>query len=96
MEKEKIKLPKQFKHWVKSSGLSFHDSGRERYQKFNFKGRDRYWRIDCYGKLCCSCPAEHFDRWGNSRGAEYPTMPKTKAEFQLAVKELIELSKDKT
>lgn len=96
MKRVKRKFPKQWKHWVESSGLKFYDSGRGYYRKFYFKGKNRHWRIDCYGKLDCSCPAEHFDRWANSRGAEYPTIPKTKAEFQLAVKELIELSKDKT
>lgn len=86
----KIIIPKQWKHWAQSAGIK----SDNKHCNYYMTGRGRRWRIDCFGKFEASCPQEHFDRWANSRGAEFPRLPQTKAEFLQVVKDLINQSKD--
>lgn len=94
----KIKLPKQWKHWVKSAGLKLeshnHKWKRSNWALFTLVGRNRVWRVNCDAKFECSCPSEHFDRWANSRGSAEYDIPKTKQEFLDLVKKLYIESKE--
>ncbi|QDH83557.1 hypothetical protein [Achromobacter phage Motura] len=62
-----LRLPKQFNHWLKQEGLT-----EERFRGFRrghnhyWKGRGRYWRINCFGVFECSERFDTFDRWANS------------------------------
>lgn len=85
-----IKLPKQWLHWVQKAQLK----PDTKHCGLYLSGRNRHWRVDCYGIFECSCPLEYFDRWANSSGAEHPKIPQTEKEFLSAVKELHYLSKD--
>ena len=88
-----IKLPKQWMYWAQKAGLC-REWGRGKQGRNYLIGRGRRWRVDCNGVFECSCPTQYFDRWANSRGAEMDCVPKTQAEFLLAVKKLRELSID--
>ncbi len=85
-------LPSDWKMWFKDAGMEHYT-----YDKSftSFKGHGRHWRINNLKEFECSCPAEHFDRWANSRGAIWPRVPDTQSEFDLAVKTMIDESKDK-
>lgn len=90
-------LPKQWSQWVKKAGLRRESGACQRglSSYFYLKGKNRNWRVNCFGELECSCPLEHFDRWANSRGANYGYhLPKTEAEFVAAVKQLVTQSAD--
>lgn len=92
--KLKSSLPKQWKHWAKKFGLrTYYGHGKE--GNYDLKGRNRRWRVNCFGDFQCSCPNEYFDRWANSLAATFDGFPKTEKEFMFAVKTLIEQSKDK-
>lgn len=94
--RNKINVPKQWKHWMKQLRLNTWDTKylREHYGRFYIKGRDRHFRINCFGEFQCSVPLEHFDRWSNSVGYTYPTIPQTEKEFNWVVKHMIEQTKD--
>lgn len=85
-----MKLPKQWKHWCKKARIKcfFKDP-------CSMIGRDRQWRVNMHSIFECSCPLEHFDRWANSRGAEWDGTPESEHEFLIAVERLIEQSEDK-
>jgi hypothetical protein len=87
-----MKLPKQWLYWAQKAGLR-PERKRGRGNEFYLIGRARRWRMNCHGVFECSCPLVHFDRWGNSCGAELQTPPKTEAEFLAAVIMLREQSK---
>lgn len=89
----KITLPKQWRDWCKSMrigrtpGRRF-GKGQAQHHWFYLKGRGHHWRINMYGMLQMSCPSEQFDRWALSVRSE-TTMPKTKAQFQAAVRAML-------
>lgn len=89
-------MPKQWKHWCKMAGLrpNYAPSARTHWGHYNLTGRGRVWRVNCIPEFECSCPTEHFDRWANSRGAQYPGIPTTEKEFRDIVKRLIRESVD--
>ena len=89
-------LPKQWKYWMKQTRLTNYDSEYQRayHGRTHFSGRNRLFRINCFGEFQCSVPLEHFDRWGNSVGCTYPTIPQTEGEFKWVVKHMIEQTKD--
>lgn len=92
---QRTRLPKQWKYWAKKAGLKPSGrTGREYWDKFFLTGRDRCWRINDKDIFECSCPIEHFDRWANSRGAEWIGIPKDEKEFLDAVKVLIDESRN--
>ena len=98
-QNERIKLPKQWKHWarlagLKATGRAFHSRGL--YAGLYLRGKNRNWRVTCHGDFECSCPLEHFDRWANSHGAYAVKFPQNEAEFLAIVKQLREATKDVT
>lgn len=83
-----IKLPKSFRHWITSAGLSMNCSPRtkrNRWSPFSLIGRGRHWRVNCNGTFDMSEVYKDFDRWANSREATFD-LPKSKAEFIKLVK----------
>jgi len=89
-----MKLQKQWPRWMEKAGLK-RDAGRGFYGQHYMIGRDRRWRVNCYGQFECSCPLEYFDRWANSSGGQMDGIPKTEVEFIVAVNLLIAESEDK-
>lgn len=89
-------LPKQWKHWMKQMRVNKYDSEyrRTHYGKTHFCGRNRLFRINRFGEFQCSIPLEHFDRWSNSVGYTYPSIPQTGQEFEWVVKHMIEQTQD--
>jgi len=85
-----MKLPKQWPRWMEKTGLKY----TSRY-KYEMVGSGRRWRVNCYGDFECSCPFEYFDRWANSSGGQMDGIPKTEADFIVAVNLLIAESEDK-
>jgi len=83
-----VRLPKQWLHWAMLAGLKPASHLRGRWRGFYMKGRNRHWRVNCFGFFEASCPLEHFDRWANSRGAEVRQLPRTRDEFLEAVARL--------
>ena len=85
-----MKLPKQWEHWCRDSKLSVHGRrfGKTRSDWCYLKGRGHYWRVDCDGMLQRGDTYKRFDRWALCEIDEVP-MPKTRAEFRLAVRELL-------
>ena len=88
-----MKLPKQWKHWCKKARLE-PESKYSKHDYIYLIGYNRRWRVNASGIFECSCPLEHFDRWVNSRGAAFDSIPTTELEFLNAVKSLIIDSKD--
>jgi hypothetical protein len=72
-----VKLPKQWKHWLRLGHFKWRACDRKWGQRYphrngrNFRVAKHKWQIDDGGD---------FDRWGNSFGAEV-SIPKTQAEF---------------
>lgn len=99
------KLPKDFKRWLKSTGLQ--PEGRSKSKSWRrlfstyppyFIGNDRVWRFGLTDNrywFQVSCPLKHFDRWANSAG-ETIQLPKTKQEFDKAIQSLLLSSQDLT
>jgi hypothetical protein len=88
MNKDNFKLPKQWKHWVRSAGLRFDGFGkykRSRHNIYSMRGHGRHWRVNCHGEFQCSEPYAGFDRWANSHQETFQ-MPKTKDAFVSLVK----------
>lgn len=87
------KLPKQWSYWAAKYHIKPHvRPGCKRRGRTVLVGRDRHWRVNCYGVFECSCPLEHFDRWANSRGAEASRIPQTEQEFKATIAQLIKES----
>jgi hypothetical protein len=82
-----IKFPKQWKHWAKLAGLR-QVTHRNWYDNFEFIGRGRRWRVNCWGDFQSSCNLKDFDRWSNSTHNNYHGIPGTQAEFFRAVEYL--------
>ena len=60
------KLPKQWKHWLKSVQLKTYFAGkgkRSKWASYSLQGHNRYWRINDKGMFQVSCPLQEFDRW---------------------------------
>lgn len=87
--KQKIVLPKQWKHWCKDQRLTIHGLGRKRMGNwFYLKGRGHYWRVNCYGMLQRGDTYADFDRWALC-DIEEVAMPRTRAQFRAAVAKLL-------
>jgi hypothetical protein len=87
----KIKLPKQWKHWFKQTGLRLNGSSsenRHRWGKFYLKGKGRFWRVNCHGEFQSSESYETFDRWANSLHMTRP-LPRSLTEFKETVEIMI-------
>lgn len=88
MEKDNIKLPKQWKHWCDKVGLqstcrTTHKFGG--YDKYYYlKGKGRHWRVTCHGDFQASNLYEDFDRWANSVKCTF-TVPARYSEFEKIV-----------
>ena len=70
MPDSEVKLPKQWRRWLKAAGLKpVYSTDMHRKRRWMgdhyLKGHDRFWRIDCLGNLDMSEPKEQFDRWAN-------------------------------
>lgn len=89
-------FPKQWKYWMKLASVCKYDTEYRRvyHGKTHFSGHNRLFRINCYGEFQCSVPSEHFDRWSNSVGITYPTVPQSEKEFLYVVKWMIEQTKE--
>lgn len=90
---EKIKLPKQWKHWCTSSGLKPHASKQNSWRRktwswFSLQGQGRYWRINCYGEFQCGDNYENFDRWALCKIYSVKSIPKTQKQFKEALASL--------
>ena len=79
-----IKLPKQWRHWVKLAGLK-PERIRGRGNLLYLVGNGRRWRVDMYGVLNKGETLDTFDRWANSTEDNFP-LPKTRDEFLRIVK----------
>ncbi len=88
----RTKFPKQWLHWARKAGLAPAPRLKGRFRGHYLRGRNREWRVNCFGFFEASCPRQHFDRWANSRGAEVRALPKTEAEFLDTVQRLFEAS----
>ena len=92
-----FKLPKQWKHWCKGMKLSIHGkkltSSVEEW--FYLRGRGHYWRVNCHAVFQCGDTYEEFDRWARCDIEEVP-LPQTRAEFNQAVRMLLERKHTKT
>lgn len=85
-----IQLPKQWLHWAQTMGLRPMGRGvKGKWRGYYMIGRGRCWRVNMYGCFQVSCPISEFDRWANSVATEVDQTPRTKAEFQAAVRKLL-------
>lgn len=91
----KVKLPKQWRHWCADRGLKIHGKkrGQSHWQWFYLKGKGHYWRVNCDGMLERGDAYADFDRWALCTVDEVP-LPKTLAEFRAAVARLLTEYKD--
>lgn len=80
-----MKLPKQWKHWLKSAGLKLYS----KYYLKDFKGKGHVFRVTNYGCIDCSGPIEDFDRWGNSHASSDCVFPNNRDEFIKTIDKLI-------
>lgn len=87
-----MKLPKQWRHWVRQSGLRLYGkswTARNTAYWHYFKGKGFVWRVNCYNMLQRGDRIEDFDRWALCNIDEVP-LPTTQAEFNNAIKTLVE------
>ena len=95
MPDSEVKLPKQWRRWLKAAGLKpaglkpVYSTDMHRKRRWMgdhyLKGHDRFWRIDCLGNLDMSEPKEQFDRWANSLDLSLPMTAKSEREFVMLV-----------
>lgn len=83
-----IRLPKQWRHWCAGQRLRPVYGWREGHVWFYLRGRGHYWRVNDQGMFQRGDNYADFDRWALCDIKELP-LPKTKAEFDAAVKELL-------
>lgn len=96
MNSERIKLPKQWRHWCSLFGLKLHHKrGQASHQWFYLVGRGRVWRVNCHNMLQCGDTLEEFDRWALCTIAQSKT-PTTKASFISTATELLRLARSGT
>lgn len=93
---ENCSLPKQIEHWFREYGVKFdarHGTGYSN-RKDMLEGCAETYR--CFRALArvglLQICDGYFDKWGNSVGAEVE-LPKTRDEFRLAMRTLLETSK---
>lgn len=94
-EKE-YKLPKQWKHWVRSAGLGL-GKPRRKWERnmnlhwINLVGRGHQWRINMYGEFQCGDTNEKFDRWALSNNVFVDFgIFKSRDQFVKIVKQMVE------
>ena len=83
-----MKLPKQWRHWCAGQRLKPAYSSRKDWAWLYLRGRGHYWRVNFHGMFQRGDTYADFDRWALCDIKELP-LPKTKAEFDAAVKELL-------
>lgn len=86
-----VKLPKQWKRWIRKAGLksSYSSDLSRRYGDHYFEGYGRRWRLDCRGFFDMSEKEKTFDRWANSLEKSVPMDAKTESEFMDIMKRLL-------
>jgi len=96
-------LPKQFKHWLVRHG--FYVQKRNQYWRTypSVRSRRKHLLDGCYASKRFVRVLPHldrmeicdgdFDRWANSVGASICPIPRTQAEFDAAIVELLHRSK---
>jgi hypothetical protein len=96
MKITKFKLPKQWKHWLKMTGMKPHCNagsrssyGRKRSGQTYFIGQGFVWRVNCFKMLERGDMVEHFDRWALCCHDE-AELPQSFAEFKSTIKQLKE------
>lgn len=91
IEIEKLKLPKQWKHWCADQHMRMHGKRYSRGFKgwLYLRGHGYYWRVNCFGMLQCGDTYEEFDRWALCDIAE-TLMPTTRSDFRAAIKKLLQ------
>lgn len=91
----KIKLPKQWKHWVRSAGLGLGAPISKWHRSLDswryLKGHGHAWRINMYGELQCGDRLKDFDRWALSNNVyvDFSSI-KSRDQFVSVVKQLVE------
>lgn len=86
-----LKLPKQWKHWLRSSGLKLsHRKSRKRYEHYYFN--DHEFRFMVGTSLTITMARqEGFDRWAISRiEGIHEAIPRSKDEFVNAIQQMRE------
>lgn len=99
------RLPKQFKHWLNRAGIYSHAGGKHYLRRGYFyassrqkvhtagcREQRRYFRVLSHLDRMDICDGD-FDRWANSMGASISPIPRTKAEFKMAIETLLKKSR---
>lgn len=88
----KVKLPKQWKHWLYRLGLRPHGKRWKHRQVLYYKGRGRVWRVALDHETGRNYfqggdRYENFDRWAISNRYDF-SLPLTFEQFSFAVDSL--------
>ena len=89
---DKIKLPKQWKHWCRKMHLRPIMSDTYYYHQkhwFYLKGNGFCWRVNCNWEFERGDTNEEFDRWALCNIDKVDYIPQTFEEFEYAVESLI-------
>lgn len=78
-----MKLPKQWRHWCKISGLKPVSRPRKAWSWHTLEGCGYLWRVNCLHQFQVSLPYHDFDRWANSTACSLP-LPQNKDQFMAA------------
>ncbi|MEG1347684.1 MAG: hypothetical protein RSD49_06480 [Hafnia sp.] len=90
-KKQNVQLPKQWRHWMRSTGLKT-SVRRHRCTASNFYFGNRQYRfmVGCHNTITMAVQ-EDFDRWAISRleGIESP-IPRSLSEFKVMIQQMVE------
>lgn len=87
MWKDKLEMPKQWKHWCRQNGLYAHNRRKNaRGPWLYLKGRGHVWRVNALDLFQRGDSMATFDRWALCQDIYQDKIPATEAEFKDFIK----------